>query len=242
MSMARDGAIRILNVIDDFATRVLVTRALQHYGMSVTSSGREGLAEHLRRNDLDLIILDLRQGRGEKLGLLCQILSVFIPVMITDDHRCVESDRVAVLELGADDYMMEPIAPRELVARVRCILRRRGRTRPAGPDRSERCVYRFGDLTFNLSTRNLTRSDGTRIFLSSREYALLLAFLNNPDRTLTREQLVRMTRQHQDASDRSIDVLVLRLRRKLEGHLGSQRIIETKRGAGYAFEVAVERL
>jgi DNA-binding response OmpR family regulator len=146
-----------------------------------------------------------------------------------------------VLELGADDYMTEPIAPRELVARVRCILRRRGRTRPTGQDRSERSAYRFGDLTLNLSIRNLTRSDGTRIFLSRREYALLLVFLNNPDRTLTREQLVRMTRQNQDASERSIDVLVLRLRRKLEGHPGSERIIETKRGDGYALKAAVER-
>jgi two-component system, OmpR family, response regulator len=242
MSMVTDGVIRILNVIDDLATRALVTRTLQHYGMSVTLSGRAGLAEHLRRNDLDLIILDVRQGRREKLGLLCEILSVSIPVLITDDHRCAASDRVAALELGADDYMTEPIAPRELVARVRSILRRRGRTRIVGPSRSERCIYRFGDLTLDLRTRHLTGADGTRIFLSSGEYALLLAFLEKPARTLTREQLLRLTRLHQNVSDRSIDVLVLRLRRKLEGALKTQRIIETKRGVGYVFKAAVVRL
>jgi two-component system OmpR family response regulator len=242
MSMVSDEAIRIFNAIDDPATRALVTRTLQCFGMYVASSDRAGLARHLRRNDLDLVIVDLRQSRGEKLGVLRQILAVSVPVIITDDHRCAASDRVAALELGADDYMTGPIAPRELVARVRSILRRRGRARLVGPSRSERCVYRFSDLTLDLHTRHLTRSDGTRIFLSSREHALLLAFLNKPDRTLTREQLLRMTRLHQNVSDRSIDVLVLRLRRKLEDHRRTQRIIETKRDVGYALKTAVEQL
>jgi DNA-binding response OmpR family regulator len=242
MSVTDYGVIRILNVIDDRVTRAVVTRTLQHYGMDVTSTDRGRLAQHLKRNDLDLIILDLRQARHEKLGLLSQILMLSIPVIITDSHRSAVSDRVAALELGADDYMTEPIAPRELVARVRSILRRRGRTRRVESGRADICVYRFDDLTLDLRTRHLTRSDGTRIPLSSREYALLLAFLNKPDRTFTREQLLRMTRLHQNATDRSIDVLVLRLRRKLEGHPRAQSIIETKRGFGYAFKTAIELL
>jgi two-component system, OmpR family, response regulator len=242
MSATGDGVIRILNIIDDLVMRALVTRTLQHYGMDVMSTDREKLAEHLQRNDLDLIILDLRRGRGEKLDLLSQILAVSIPVIITDGHRSAVGDRVAALELGADDYMTEPIAPRELVARVRSILRRRGRARRVGPSLSEVRGYQFGDLTLDLRTRHLTRSDGTRIPLSSREYALLLAFLNKPDRTFTRQQLLRMTKLHQNATDRSIDVLVLRLRRKLEGHPSAQRIIETKRGIGYTMEIAVKRL
>ena len=242
MSVTSDGVIRILNVIDDLVTRAVVTRILQHYGMYVTSTGRDRLAQHLKRNDLDLIILDLRQARREKLGVLSQILAVSIPVIITDSHRSDVSDRVAALELGADDYMTEPIAPRELVARVRSILRRRGRTRRVESGRTDVCVYRFDDLTLDLRTRHLTRSDGTRIPLSSREYALLLAFLNKPDRTITREQLLRMTRLHQNATDRSIDVLVLRLRRKLEGHPRARSIIETKRGFGYAFKTVIELL
>jgi two-component system, OmpR family, response regulator len=242
MSATGDGVIRILNVIEDLVTRAIVTRTLQHFGMHVTSTDRERLAQHLQRNDLDLVVLDLRHSRRDKLALLSQILAASIPVIITDSHRSALSDRVAALELGADDYMTEPIAPRELVARVRTILRRRGRVRRVEPGRSEMHGYQFGDLTLDLRTRHLTRSDGTPIPLSSREYALLLAFLNKPDRTLTREQLLRMTRLHQNATDRSIDVLVLRLRRKLEGHRSAQRIIETKRGIGYTMEIVVKRL
>jgi DNA-binding response OmpR family regulator len=222
--------IQILNAIDDIVTRALVTNALQQYGMSVTSLGRQQLARHLDRKDLDLIILDFRQDRTEKLGLLRQILSVSIPVIITDDDRCATNDRVFALELGADDYLIEPIAPRELVARIRSILRRRGRARQAKWGRSERRVYRFGDLTLDLRTRRLTRIDGERIILSSREFALLFAFLDNPSQVLSREQLL---------TDRSIDVLVLRLRRKLET---TQRLIETTRGVGYKFTIAIERL
>ena len=242
MSEPGDGVIRILNIIEDLVTRAVVTRTLQHYGMHVTCTDGDRLAQHLQRNDLDLIILDMRQGRREKLGLLSQILAVSIPVIITDSHRSTVGDRVAALELGADDYMTEPIAPRELVARARSILRRRGRARRVEPSPSETRGYQFGDLTLDVRTRHLTRSDGTRIPLSSREYALLLAFLNKPDRTFTRHQLLRMTKLHQNATDRSIDVLVLRLRRKLEGDPRTQRIIETKRGIGYTMEIDVKRL
>jgi two-component system OmpR family response regulator len=239
--MTDSGAIRILNVIDDHATRTLVTRALEHYNMCVTSSCRLGLARHLRQNQLDLIILDIRHDRDEKLGLLPQILSASIPVIITDDHRCDPSDRVAAFELGADGYMSEPIGPRELAARIRAILRRRGRTRAPAARRSDRGGFRFGDLTLDLRTRHLTRSDASRIFLTNREYALLLALVYRAGQTLTREQLQRATRPHQDVIDRSIDVIVLRLRRKLETSPGAQRIIETKRGMGYAIAIAVER-
>jgi two-component system, OmpR family, response regulator len=242
MSVTGDGVIRILNIIDDLVTRAFVTRILQQYGMHVTSTDPDGLARHLQRNDLDLIILDLRQGRREKLILLSQIVALSIPVIITDNHRSAVSDRVAALEFGADDYVTEPIAPRELVARVRSILRRRGRSRRIEPHRSEMRGYQFGDLTLDLRTRHLTRSDGARVSLSSREYALLLAFLDKPYRTFTRQQLLRMTKLHQDATDRSIDVLVLRLRRKLEGHPRTKPIIETKRGLGYTMNIAVERL
>jgi DNA-binding response OmpR family regulator len=242
MSATAEGAIRILNVIEDPIMRAIVTRILQHYCMEVTFADGDRLAQHLQRNDLDLIILDLRQSRREKIDLLSQILAVSIPVIITDSRRSTVSDRVAALELGAEDYMTEPIAPRELVARVRSILRRRGRARRVESGVSEMRGYQFGDFTLVLRTRHLTRSDGTHIPLSSREYALLLAFLDKPDRTFTRQQLLRMTSLHQNATDRSIDVLVLRLRRKLEDDPSAEHVIETKRGIGYMMQIAVKRL
>ena len=239
--MTDSGAIRILNVIDDHATRALVTHALKHYDMCVTSSDRQSLAHDLRQNQLDLVILDIRQGRSEKLGLLPQILSASIPVIITDDRRRDASDGVAALELGADDYMSEPIAPRELAARVRAILRRRGRVRVAAVPRLDRGGFRFADLTLDLQTRHLTRSDGTRIFLTNREYTLLVALLSKAGWTLTRKHLLNAIWPNPDAINRSIDVMVLRLRRKLEACPGAQSIIATKRGLGYAIEIAVER-
>jgi two-component system, OmpR family, response regulator len=240
--VTNNGAIRILNVIDDYATRTLVTHALEHYNMCVTSSDRQRLAHHLRQDELDLIILDMRQGRGEKLDLLHQILSASIPVVITDDHQSDSNDRVAALELGADDYMSEPIGPRELAARVRAVLRRRGRTREAVGLGVDNGAFRFADLRLDLQTRHLTRADGTRIFLTNREYALLLALLCRAGCSLTRERLLSAIRLRQDAVDRSIDVVVLRLRRKLEAVPGAQRIVETKRGIDYAIEIPVERL
>jgi two-component system OmpR family response regulator len=241
-SVTDNNTIRILNVVEDHATRTLVARALEHYDMSVTSSDRQGVARHLHQNKLDLIILDIRQGRAEKLLLLRQILSASVPVIITDDHRGDAGDRVAALELGADDYISEPIAPRELVARVRAILRRRGRARVADASGLDRGGFRFANLTLDSRGRHLTRSDGRRISLTNGEYALLFALLCRAGRTVTREHLVNATRHHQEVFDRTIDVVVLRLRRKLEGYPGARRIIETKRGIGYAIEIDVERL
>jgi DNA-binding response OmpR family regulator len=145
------------------------------------------------------------------------------------------------LELGADDCMSEPIAARELVARARAILRRRGRARAAAAPDCNGGGYRFAGLTLDLRTRSLTRSDGRRIDLTRREYALLCALLSRAGRTLSREHLLSAARPHQDVIDRSVDVMVLRLRRKLEASPRTQRIIETKRGIGYAIEIAVER-
>ena len=239
--MTDNGTIRILNVIDDHATRALVTRTLEHYDMRVATSDRRGLVRELNRDELDLIILDMGLARGDEFGLLRQILSASIPVIVIGDHRCQPADRVAALELGADDCMSEPIAPRELVARARAILRRRGRTRIASVRDCDGGGYRFAGLTLDLSTRHLARSDGSRIPLTRREYDLLCALLCNAGRTLTREHLLSASRPHQGLIERSIDVMVLRLRRKLETSPDAQRIIETKRGIGYAIEVAVER-
>jgi DNA-binding response OmpR family regulator len=234
-------AIRILSLIEDHATRAVVRQALEHYDMHVAFSDRQGLVRQLKRKELDLIILDMRHARGDDFCLLREILAASIPVIVIGDHRCQAGDRVAALELGADDCMSEPIAPRELAARARAILRRRGRTPAASARDCDGGGYRFAGLTLDLRTQHLTRSDGTRIPLTRREYALLCALLQKAGRTLTRVHLLNATRLHHDVFDRSIDVMVLRLRRKLEAAPEAQRIIETKRGIGYAIEIAVER-
>jgi DNA-binding response OmpR family regulator len=240
-----DRAAHVLNMIDHPGTHSTLTRVLLQYGMQVSSAAnREQLVHHLRQDQFDLIILDLRSRRGDGLDLLRQILSASIPVIITDDNRCTACDRVAALEFGADDYVVEPICPREILARVRAVLRRRPRKPVAAPLSSGELSsgekgYRFAGLTLSLSARRLTAADGTRIVLTNGEYALLVAFLRAPGRPLAREHLQRAIRVHEDILDRSIDVLVLRLRRKLESH-SRAGVIQTIRGVGYALDIAVE--
>jgi two-component system, OmpR family, response regulator len=239
---SRDNAARILNVIDHPITRVTLTDFFQRHGMSVSSAcGRHDMARHLCRNTVDLIIFDQRSRRGDAPELLRQMLSASIPVIITDDERCTAGDRVTALELGADDYVVEPISPHEMLARVRAVLRRRAGSAAAAPGAAARGGYRFAGLTLTLGARRLTSSDGTRIALSNREYDLLVAFLRAPGHPLSREHLLNATRKHADVADRSIDVAVLRLRRKFQNHGKARPIIQTRSGVGYALDVAVER-
>jgi two-component system OmpR family response regulator len=233
----------ILNVIDHLVTRTILTQLFQQHGMSVSSAfGRQDMAAHLRHDSIDLIIFDQRSRRGEALELLRQTLPAGIPVIITDDERCTARDRVTALELGADDYVVEPISPRELLARVRAVLRRRAKQRTTATRRDSPCRgYRFAGLTLILRVRRLTSSDGTQILLSNRDYDLLVAFLQAPGRTLSREYLLTVTRKHADIVDRSIDVAVLRLRRKFQNHLQGPPVIRTRNGMGYVLDVAVER-
>ena len=243
MLKTHDRSPHILNMIDHPGTRGILTRVLLQHDIRVSSaSDRQELVHHLRQNELDLIILDLRSRRGEGFDLLRHILSASIPVIITDDNRCTACYRVAALELGADDYVVEPICPREILARARAVLRRRRRTSVAAQRNPEEQGYRFAGLTLSLPTRCLATSDGKRIVLTKGEYALLVAFLRSPGRPLARESLLRAVRIHEDILDRSIDVLVWRLRRKLESHSQAGGIIQTKRGVGYALEIAVEKL
>jgi two-component system, OmpR family, response regulator len=143
---------------------------------------------------------------------------------------------VAGLELGADDYVNKPFGFRELLARVRAVLRRDvGRLPPP----RERCL--FGGWQFDRNSRRLTAPDGSPVRLTRGEYALLIAFLDAPQRPLTREHLPQATRTHEDAFDRSINVRVLRLRRKIEADPRAPRIIQTRRDFGYVFGLPVER-
>ena len=206
---------------------------------TLIASGRKEMVGELARNEVNLVILDLRLGHEDGLDLLREVRSNSdLPVIITTGHRRDEIDRVVGLELGADDYLTKPFNLRELLARVRAVLRRSGR---AATRDSERGSYQFSGWRMNKRTRRLTDPHGATVALTKGEYALLIAFLDAPQRPLSREHLLQATRIHEDVFDRSIDVQILRLRRKLEQDPSSPRVIQTERGVGYVFAVAVER-
>ena len=231
----------IVVVDDDPATRRIVTSYFRDHDMPASSaSGRQELIRHLASGAPTLIILDVRLGRDDGLDLLREIRSTSdVPVIITTGHRMEEVDRVLGLELGADDYLTKPFGLRELLARVRAILRRHELKRTRSR-KLQRSGFRFGRWQLERQSRRLTTQDGSLVALTKSELSLLVAFLECPQRPLTREQLLQATRVHEDVFDRSIDVQVLRLRRKLETDASSPRIIRTERGVGYVFELPVE--
>jgi two-component system OmpR family response regulator len=235
---------RILLVDDDLTIRRMVANYLEGHNMRVVSaSQREEMTRHFAAGDPSLVILDLRLGDEDGLDLLREIRSRSdVPVIITTGHRRDEIDRVVGLELGADDYMTKPFGLRELLARIRAVLRRREAGRAASQRESERGRCRFGGWQLDRRTRRLTDANDTPVALTKGEYALLTAFLDAPQRPLSREHLLQATRVHEDVFDRSIDVQVLRLRRKLETDVNSPRVIQTERGVGYVFALPVEPL
>jgi two-component system OmpR family response regulator len=187
-----------------------------------------------------LIVMD-QTGGGDGLNRLRSIRSKSdVPVIMTG-RGTEEIDRVVGLELGADDYIVKPFGPGELLARVRAILRRRLMASPAQTSNSDRGGYKFGGWRLERRNRGLVSPDETQVLLSKGEYTLLVAFLEAPQRSLTRGHLLQATRVHADIFDRSIDVQVLRLRRKLEIGPSAPRVIQTERGIGYVFALPVGR-
>ena len=162
-----------------------------------------------------------------------------IPIIITS-HRADEIDPIVSLELGADDYIVRP-SPRELLARTRAILRRWQLPRAVQIRDPKGGGFRFNGWRLERDRRRLVDPNEARVLLSKGEYALLLAFLEAPERPLTREHLLHATRVHEDIFDRSIDVQVLRLRRKLEIDPNAPRMIQSERGIGYVFSLPVEQ-
>jgi len=234
---------RILIVDDDPAMQQAVVNFFEQHNVSaVSASGRKTMASEFATAEPSLVILDLRLGEEDGLDLLREIRSRSdVPVIITTGHRRDEIDRVVGLELGADDYVTKPFNLRELLARVRAVLRRRSESGHVTPERPrEGGRVRFGGWQLDRRTRSLTDPTGAAVALTKGEYALLTAFLDAPQRPLTREYLLQATRVHEDVFDRSIDVQVLRLRRKLETDASTPRFIQTERGVGYVFAVPVE--
>jgi two-component system, OmpR family, response regulator len=233
---------RILLVEDDLDMRQMVVNYLEENNMHVVSAtGRQDVVRQFAADEPSLVILDLRLGEEDGLDLLREIRSHSdVPIIIATGHRRDEIDRVVGLELGADDYVAKPFGLRELLARIRAVLRRREVGRAASQRETERGRFRFGGWQLDRRLRRLTDPHGNAVALTKGEYALLVAFLEAPQRPLTREHLLQATRVHEDVFDRSIDVQVLRLRRKLELDSSAPRVIQTERGIGYIFTLAVE--
>ena len=235
---------RICIVEDDPVMLRMVGDYLEQHNMRVISaSGRQEMARLFAAEEPDLVVLDLRLDQEDGLDLLREIRTRSdIPVIITTGDRRDEIDRVVGLELGADDYVTKPFSLRELLARIRAVLRRQEAGRATSARDAERGRYRFGGWQLDPRNRRLTDPSGTEVPLTKGEYALLTAFLDAPQRPLSREQLLQATRVHEDIFDRSIDVQILRLRRKLEADSSVPQIIRTERGVGYVFTLPVERL
>ena len=233
-----------LIVEDDSTIRHLVTGYLEDHDVRAVSTARpEEVVGLLARSQADLVVLDLRLGQDDGLDLLREIRAHSdVPVIITTGHRRDEVDRVVGLELGADDYITKPFGLRELLARIRAVLRRRDAGQAVAQRGLEKGRCRFGGWQLDRRNRRLTNANDEPIALTKGEYALLIAFLGAPQRVLSREHLLQATRIHEDVFDRSIDVQVLRLRRKLKTCPSAPPVIRTERGVGYIFSLFVEHL
>jgi DNA-binding response OmpR family regulator len=231
----------VLVVDDDIAVRQLVSEYLAQndFRVSEAASGAE-LMGAFRAQVVDLVLLDLRLHGEDGMQLLRQLRAESqLPVIILTG-RAEEADRVMGLELGADDYLTKPFSPRELLARIRTVLRRTH----AGQEIHGAPVcraYRLPGWELNLRTRKLRARDGREVALSNGEFNLLAALLATANRVVTRDQLIEMSRRYDnEVYDRAIDVQILRLRRKIESNPAQPQIIVTERGAGYRVGVAVE--
>jgi two-component system, OmpR family, response regulator len=235
---------RILLIDDDATVRRMLVNYLEEHNMGVISAWqRQDVVRQFAAGEPGLVILDLGLGQEYGLDLLCEIRSRSnVPVILTTAYRREEIDRVVGLELGADDYVTKPFGLRELLARIRAVLRRRESGRIASQLEADCGRSRFGGWQLNRRVRRLTDPNGAPVALTKGEYALLIAFLDAPQRPLSREYLLQATRVHEDVFDRSVDVQILRLRLKLEADPSAPRIIQTERGVGYVFSLPVEPL
>jgi two-component system, OmpR family, response regulator len=233
----------VLIVDDDPQIRQLVASYFADHNVPTSSaSSRYELNRQFAGSHPSLVILDRRLGQDDGLDLLRSIRAQSdVPIIIATGECVDEADRIVGLELGADDYVIKPFSLRELLARVRALLRRREMARAAHARDPERGGYRFRGWHLHRRGRRLIDPSGALVPLSKGEYALLLAFLDAPRRSLSREQLLQATRIHEDVLDRSIDVQVMRLRRKLEADSSMPSMIQTERGFGYVFVLPVDR-
>ncbi|MDP1738718.1 MAG: response regulator [Caulobacter sp.] len=240
-SPAEEPGARILVVDDDPGIRDVIADFLGKHGYRVEQAAdARGMETVLQRGPVDLIVLDVMMPGEDGLSI-CRRLSGNPggPGIVMLSAMGEETDRIVGLELGADDYLPKPCNPRELLARVRAVLRRKQEPRPSDDHVGAACE--FAGWRLDLVRRELRSPQGVIVNLSSGEFSLLRAFVERPQRVLTRDQLLDMARgPDTEAYDRAIDVQISRLRRKLDDGAGGE-IIRTIRSEGYMFSPKVIR-
>ena len=235
----------ILVVDDHQEIRDLVARHLKKEGFRV-STAAEGKAMRRVLSDsrIDLIVLDLMMPGEDGLSLCrnlrADVSTAGIPVIMLT-AKGDEVDRIVGLEMGADDYIPKPFSTRELIARIKAVLRR-AQGGLAGAEEETAETYRFEGWTLDVAGRHLVTGDGVTVPLSTGEYDLLMAFVQRPGRVLSRDQLLDLTRGRSAAPfDRSIDTQVSRLRKKIEKDIKDPKLIKTVWGGGYTFTPTVTK-
>ncbi len=232
-----------LLVVDDHREiRDLVAKLMTRHGFRVTvAADGKAMRKALECGKIDLIVLDVMLPGEDGLTLCRQVRSQSSIPIIMLTAMGEDTDRIVGLEMGADDYLPKPFNPRELLARVKAVLRRT-QTQSEPPVREDRSIYRFAGWSFDAARRELMAADGVAVPLSTGEYALLMVFVERPQRILNRDQLLDLARgRAANVFDRSIDTQVSRLRRKIEEDQKDPKLIKTVWGEGYVFTPAVTR-
>jgi two-component system OmpR family response regulator len=233
----------ILVVDDDREIRSLVAQLLRKHGFRVTDAadGRE-MMQALDGGRFDLAVLDLMLPGEDGLSLCRRVRAGSALPIIMLTAMGEETDRIVGLEMGADDYLPKPFNPRELLARIRAVLRRSSGEAPEPAEAAGGGLRVFEGWSLDLAKRELRAPDGTLVPLTAGEYDLLAAIVERPGKVLSRDQLLDLTRGRDAAPfDRSVDVQISRLRRKLEPDPKEPQIIKTVRGGGYVFTCEVTR-
>jgi DNA-binding response OmpR family regulator len=239
---ATSAPIHVLAIDDDPSVRQMIVDYLGDNDIQVTAlSSGQAIADVMTRHTIDLLILDLKLPGEDGMQIARNLRAGSdIPIIMLTGRKD-EADRVMGLELGADDYLTKPFSPRELLARIRALLRRSRAHETVADGLSRIRAYRFAGWELNVRLRRLKSPQGQTIPTTNSEFNLLVAFLAAPQRVLSREQLLERSRLHDDeVYDRSVDVQVGRLRRKIEPKGTRTQLIRTERGAGYVFTAPVE--
>ena len=232
----------VLAIEDDASVREVIANYLTDNELRVTTleSGRD-IAAVMERDPIDLLILDLGLPGEDGLAIARKLREDSnLPIIILTGRK-EEADRVMGLELAADDYLTKPFSPRELLARIRALLRRARAQQTTADGVQKIRGYRFEGWELNIRLRRLKTPGGELVRLSNQTFNLLAVFLAAPQRILSRDELISKSRLYNDeVYDRSIDVQVARLRKKIEPSPTSPPLIQTERGAGYVFLGRVE--